>query len=281
MGCAPPDHLTDQAASHSSAGHSYQPLRQPLPTAAALTRNRRLPAGRARHGEGFHGPPRCLSYGIVPDQCGPGRRDAGPDGVQFAADGRPDGRGACPGTAPAAASCRVATATRRSGADLCSPSASARRRRNFSTSRSSRSRLSISSRKLTVSPLDGLDQFPRRSGFRRMLDVALTCSAKPGHSPTLASYRASDRLPRRRTQPPEGAFPGPEAGRNPGTVTNPSGQRSGAGESACRPGSVLPLAQGRRSSIWDCRCRQPRAVYPRASGGPPSNARAGNRGFPS
>ncbi len=37
---------------------------------------------------------------------------------------------------------------------------------------------------------------------------------------------------------------------------------------------------GRRSSIWDCRCRQPRAVYPRASGGPPSNARAGNRGSP-
>jgi hypothetical protein len=36
VGCAPPDHLADQAASHSSAGHSYQPLRQPLPTAAAL-----------------------------------------------------------------------------------------------------------------------------------------------------------------------------------------------------------------------------------------------------
>ena len=31
---------------------------------------------------------------------------------------------------------------------------------------------------------------------------------------------------------------------------------------------------GRRPSIWDCRCRQPRAVYPRASGGPPSSARA-------
>ena len=31
---------------------------------------------------------------------------------------------------------------------------------------------------------------------------------------------------------------------------------------------------GRRPSIWDCRCRQPRAVYPRASGGPPSTARA-------
>ncbi len=32
---------------------------------------------------------------------------------------------------------------------------------------------------------------------------------------------------------------------------------------------------GRRPSIWDCRCRQPRAAYPRASDGPPSNARAG------
>ena len=50
-------------------------------------RNRRLPAGRTGHGEGFHGPPRCLSYRIVPDQCGPGRRDAGLGRVQLAADG--------------------------------------------------------------------------------------------------------------------------------------------------------------------------------------------------
>jgi len=34
-GCTPPDHLADQAASQSSAGHSYQPLRQPRPAAAA------------------------------------------------------------------------------------------------------------------------------------------------------------------------------------------------------------------------------------------------------
>src|SRR5579859_2884840 len=48
------------------------------------------------------------------------------------------------------------------------------------------------------------------------------------------------------------------------------------GEPACRPGSVHPRGSaGRRPSIWDCRCRQPRAVYPRASGGPPSTARAG------
>src|SRR3984957_13024544 len=47
-------------------------------------------------------------------------------------------------------------------------------------------------------------------------------------------------------------------------------------------GRVLcPAYAGRRSSIWDCRCRQPRAAYPRASGGPPSNARAGNLQFPS
>ena len=46
-------------------------------------------------------------------------------------------------------------------------------------------------------------------------------------------------------------------------------------------GRVLcPALAGRRSSIWDCRCRQPRAVYPRASGGPPSIARAGSRGSP-
>jgi hypothetical protein len=55
-----------------------------------------------------------------------------------------------------------------------------------------------------------------------------------------------------------------------------AGQNHDGGESACRPGSVRPLNAGRRSSIWDCRCRQPRAVYPRASGGPPSIARAGN-----
>jgi hypothetical protein len=41
-------------------------------------------------------------------------------------------------------------------------------------------------------------------------------------------------------------------------------------------GRVLcPACAGRRSSIWDCRCRQPRAVYPRASGGQPSSTRAG------
>src|ERR1700684_3279108 len=59
-----------------------------------------------------------------------------------------------------------------------------------------------------------------------------------------------------------------------------AGQTDGRGVS--RPvGRVLcPAYAGRRSSIWDCRCRQPRAVYPRASGGPPSNARAGNRWFP-
>src|ERR1700680_2963212 len=49
-------------------------------------RNRRLPAGWTGHGEGFHGPPRCLSYRIVPDQCGPGRRDARLGSVQLAAD---------------------------------------------------------------------------------------------------------------------------------------------------------------------------------------------------
>ncbi len=50
------------------------------------------------------------------------------------------------------------------------------------------------------------------------------------------------------------------------------------GEGASRPvGRVLCTRAnaGRRPSIWDCRCRQPRAVYPRASGGPPSTARAG------
>ena len=49
-------------------------------------RNRRLPAGRARHRESFHGPPRCLRCRIVPDQFGPGRRDAGLGRVQLAAD---------------------------------------------------------------------------------------------------------------------------------------------------------------------------------------------------
>ena len=44
------------------------------------------------------------------------------------------------------------------------------------------------------------------------------------------------------------------------------------GEGACRPDSV-PRSRGRRPSICDGRCRPPPAVYPRASGGPPSNAR--------
>src|ERR1700684_25136 len=54
-----------------------------------------------------------------------------------------------------------------------------------------------------------------------------------------------------------------------------AGQTDGRGVS--RPvGRVLcPAYAGRRSSIWDCRCRQPRAVYPRASGGQPSSTRAG------
>ena len=54
-----------------------------------------------------------------------------------------------------------------------------------------------------------------------------------------------------------------------------AGQR--LGRRASRPvGRVLCTRAnaGRRPSIWDCHCWQPRAVYPRASGGPPSTARA-------
>ena len=50
-------------------------------------RNARLPAGRTGHGEGFCGSPRCLSYGILPDQYGPGLHDAGLGRVQLARDG--------------------------------------------------------------------------------------------------------------------------------------------------------------------------------------------------
>jgi len=60
--------------------------------------------------------------------------------------------------------------------------------------------------------------------------------------------------------------PSPSPRVNPGTQAT--------GESAYRPGSVHPRNAGRRPSIYDCRCRQPPAVYPRASGGPPSSARA-------
>jgi hypothetical protein len=49
-------------------------------------RNARLPAGRTGHGEGFRGPPRCLSYGILPDQYGPDLHDAGLGRVQLAPD---------------------------------------------------------------------------------------------------------------------------------------------------------------------------------------------------
>src|SRR5271165_3164917 len=56
-------------------------------------------------------------------------------------------------------------------------------------------------------------------------------------------YRLLTAVPRRRTQPAEGAFPEAEAG---GTQHDEKslGQRPGAGESACRPGSVPPLARG-------------------------------------
>jgi len=47
----------------------------------------RLPAGRTGHGEGFHRPPRCLSYGVLPDQRGPGLLETDPGRVQLAADG--------------------------------------------------------------------------------------------------------------------------------------------------------------------------------------------------
>jgi hypothetical protein len=51
-----------------------------------------------------------------------------------------------------------------------------------------------------------------------------------------------------------------------------------SGRRASRPVGrfCAPAHAGRRPSIWDCRYRQPRAVYPRASGGPPSSTRAGN-----
>jgi hypothetical protein len=56
-------------------------------------------------------------------------------------------------------------------------------------------------------------------------------------------YRPLTALPRRRTQPAEGAFPGSEAGRSRHSDKSP-GQRPGAGEPACRPGSVPPLTRG-------------------------------------
>ena len=49
-------------------------------------RNGRLPAGRAGHGEGFCGPPRCLGYGVLLDQHGPHLPDAGLGRVQLATD---------------------------------------------------------------------------------------------------------------------------------------------------------------------------------------------------
>ena len=50
-------------------------------------RNARLPAGRTGHSEGFRGPPRCLSYGILPDQYGADLHDAGLGRIQLAPDG--------------------------------------------------------------------------------------------------------------------------------------------------------------------------------------------------
>ena len=54
-------------------------------------------------------------------------------------------------------------------------------------------------------------------------------------------------------------------------------RRKRADESACKPDSVpgRRTAPGRQPSISTCRCRQARAVYPRTSGGQPSNVRAG------
>ena len=50
-------------------------------------RNARLPAGRTGHSESLRWPPRCLSYGILPDQYGPDLHDAGLGRVQLARDG--------------------------------------------------------------------------------------------------------------------------------------------------------------------------------------------------
>ncbi len=50
-------------------------------------RNGRLPAGRTGHGESFRGPPRCLSYGILPDKYGPDLLDVDPGRVQLDTDG--------------------------------------------------------------------------------------------------------------------------------------------------------------------------------------------------
>ena len=68
----------------------------------------------------------------------------------------------------------------------------------------------------------------------------------------------------------------PKVPRSPREQCCTAGQRRGW--RARRPvGRVLctRVKPGRRPSIWDCRCRQPGAAYPRASDGPPSNARAG------
>jgi hypothetical protein len=152
-------------------------------------RNGWLPAGRTGHGEGFHGPPRCLRYGILSDQHGPHLPDAGLGRVQLAADGAEMG----------AEFAKV----------LLEPLLLELRRvpdelelielelieltLGFRDATPELLYVAFQAVALVVQlteadgqPVDSPGQFLRRSRFRRALGNALTTTAKPGHWLTLA-----------------------------------------------------------------------------------------------
>src|SRR5580704_9151186 len=166
-------------------------------------RNRRLPAGRTGHGEGFHGPPRCLSYRIVPDQCGPGLRDAGLGRVQLAADGAEMSAELIPVLLQPLLRIKL---RRRPGAlELIKLTLGFREATPELVYVAFQAvALLVQLTEADGQPVDRPGQFPRRSGFRRAPDDTLTIAAKPGHWPTLAPYRPLTAPPRRRTQPAVG-----------------------------------------------------------------------------
>ena len=234
-------------------------------------RNRRLPAGRTGHGEGFCRPPRCLSYRIVPDQCGPGRRDAGPGRVQLAAD-----------RVEMAAELIPVLLQPLLRAELRWPPRALELIKlilGFREATPELAYLAFQPVALLVQlteaggrPVGNPGQFPRRSGFRRALDDALTIAAKPGHWPTLMPYRPLTGLPRRRTQP-EGDLPDSSQHASSDPVANPPVPASAAVWRSVRSHGDTKTAISRRTlalpemavnALWARRERQP------ANGPPPA-----------
>ena len=165
-------------------------------------RDRRLPADRTGHGQGFHLAWRCLRYRVLPDQYGPGLTDAGPGCVQFAADGAQMGAK----FVPVLLQPLLLDLRRPPGALEPVAMELIQLIVNLSDATLELLDLVFQADALLVQiteadrqPANSLGQFPGRFGIWPAHGDVLTGAAKPGHSLTLTPHQPTACPPRRRS----------------------------------------------------------------------------------